>query len=97
MAGISVGDYELQRLFYTSVADRDPMAQNAYEYVNSFSYAGVTYGKTATVLLTLEGIIGETHLCSIWPASAWETTNCNGCFIRALPIGIPWPKTPMST
>src|SRR5437879_4511158 len=35
------------------------MAQNAYAYVNSFSYGGVTYGKTASVLLTLEGIIGE--------------------------------------
>jgi len=35
------------------------MAQKAYEYYNSNSYAGVTYGKTASVLLTLEGIIGE--------------------------------------
>ena len=35
------------------------MAQNAYDYVNSDSYAGVTYGKTASVLLTLEGIIGQ--------------------------------------
>lgn len=59
IAGIKAGDYELQRLFYTSVADLDPMAQKAYDYVNSFSYAGITYGKTATVLLTLEGIIGE--------------------------------------
>ena len=41
------------------VADRDPMAQNAYVYVNSNSYAGITYGKTASVLLTLEGVIGE--------------------------------------
>ena len=35
------------------------MAQKAYEYFNSNSYGGVTYGKTASVLLTLEGIIGE--------------------------------------
>ena len=35
------------------------MAQKAYDYYNSSSYAGVTYGKTASVLLTLEGIIGE--------------------------------------
>ena len=44
---------------YIGVADRDPMAQNAYAYYSSGSYAGITYGKTASVLLTLEGIIGE--------------------------------------
>jgi hypothetical protein len=58
MAGASYGDTQQQRDFYISVADRDPMAQNAYVYVNSNSYAGTTYGKTASVLLTLEGIIG---------------------------------------
>ncbi|MGB2665732.1 MAG: M1 family aminopeptidase, partial [Candidatus Acidiferrum sp.] len=41
------------------VADLDPMAQNAYNYYSFNSYGGVTYGKTASVLLTLEGIIGE--------------------------------------
>jgi len=59
MAGVTYGDREQQRDFYISVADRDPMAQNAYAYVNSNSYGGTTYGKTASVLLTLEGIIGE--------------------------------------
>ena len=39
--------------------DLDPIAEKAYDYYNSNSYAGVTYGKTASVLLTLEGIIGE--------------------------------------
>ena len=57
--GATLGEREGQRLSYESVADRDPMAQKAYEYVNSNSYAGTTYGKTVTVLLTLEGIIGE--------------------------------------
>src|SRR5205814_7339394 len=33
--------------------------QKAYQYSSSNSYAGITYGKTATILLTLEGIIGE--------------------------------------
>jgi len=59
LAGITLGEREGQRLNFTSVADRDPMAKNAYQYYNSNSYAGVTYGKTASVLLTLEGIIGE--------------------------------------
>ena len=59
MAGATVGEREEQRLSYIGVADRDPMAQHAYKYYNSNSYGGVTYGKTASVLLTLEGIIGE--------------------------------------
>ncbi len=59
LAGATMGEREEQRLSYTSVADRDPMAQKAYDYYNSNSYGGVTYGKTASVLLTLEGIIGE--------------------------------------
>jgi hypothetical protein len=59
VAGVSMGEPEEQRFSYIGVANRDPMAQNAYDYYNSNSYGGVTYGKTASVLLTLEGIIGE--------------------------------------
>jgi hypothetical protein len=59
LAGATYGEREQQRDFYISAPDRDAMAQNAFAYVNSFSYGGVTYGKTASVLLTLEGIIGE--------------------------------------
>lgn len=57
--GITAGSREQQRLFYCLVADLDAMAQNGWQYVNYVSYGGVTYGKTASVLLTLEGIIGE--------------------------------------
>jgi hypothetical protein len=59
MAGATLSERETQRLSYTSVPDLDPMAKNAYDYYNSNSYGGVTYGKTASVLLTLESIIGE--------------------------------------
>jgi hypothetical protein len=58
-AGITYGEHEQQRDFYIGVTDLDSMAQNAFAYVNSNSYGGVTYGKTASVLLTLEGIVGE--------------------------------------
>jgi len=58
-AGVTLGEREEQRLGYTSAADLDAMAQKAYEYYSSNSYAGITYGKTASVLLTLEGIIGK--------------------------------------
>ena len=59
IASATASEREQQRLSYIGVADRDAMAQNAYAYYNGNSYGGVTYGKTASVLLTLEGIIGE--------------------------------------
>jgi hypothetical protein len=59
LAGITAGEREYQRFSYTFAADLDPIAQKGYEYANLMSYAGITYGKTASVLLTLEGIIGE--------------------------------------
>jgi hypothetical protein len=57
--GVTLGEREEQRLSYASAADMDAIAQKAYEYYGSNSYGGITYGKTASVLLTLEGIIGE--------------------------------------
>jgi hypothetical protein len=59
IAGVTLSDREDQRLGYIGVADRDPMAQKAYDYYSFGSYGGITYGKTASVLLMLEGIIGE--------------------------------------
>ncbi len=59
LAGATFGEREEQRMSYIAVADLDPIAQNAYDYYNGNSYGGITYGKTASVLLTLEGIIGE--------------------------------------
>jgi hypothetical protein len=57
--GITAGERELQRLGYIGVADLDPIAKNAWQYFSFNSYGGITYGKTASVLLTLESIIGE--------------------------------------
>ena len=59
LAGATTGEREEQRDFYKSAIDFDPMTRKAYQFFTSNSYAGVTYGKTASVLLTLEGIIGE--------------------------------------
>ena len=44
--------------FY-GVADYDPLSRNGWQYLNYNSYGGVTYGKTALMLLTLEQLIGE--------------------------------------
>ncbi|MEO6805374.1 MAG: M1 family metallopeptidase [Edaphobacter sp.] len=55
----NAGDYELQRLAYTYMPDYDPVTRWAFKFRNSFSYGGITYGKSATLLATLEGIIGR--------------------------------------
>jgi aminopeptidase N len=60
--GIAAGDGETQRIGYIGVADLDPIAKNAWQYFSFNSYGGVTYGKTASVLLTLESVIGEATL-----------------------------------
>src|SRR6202051_4459165 len=59
IAGATLGERATQRLSYIGVADLDPIAEKAYDYYSGNSYGGITYGKTASVLLTLEGIIGE--------------------------------------
>src|SRR2546421_5915633 len=56
--GITAGEHEVQHLQFIGVADLDPMARKAYEYASFNSYGGITYGKTASVLLTLEKLIG---------------------------------------
>jgi hypothetical protein len=58
-AGVTLGEREAQRFSYIGSADLDAMAQKAYDFYSFGSYSGITYGKTASVLLTLEGIIGE--------------------------------------
>jgi hypothetical protein len=59
LAGITLSERGQQRLGYIAVADLDPIAEKAYDYYSFYSYGGITYGKTASVLLTLESIIGE--------------------------------------
>jgi hypothetical protein len=59
MAGITLGEREQQRIAYVANTDFDALAEKAYDFYNFNSYGGVTYGKTASVLLTLEGMIGE--------------------------------------
>jgi hypothetical protein len=59
LAGGTMGEHGEQRLAYISEADIDPIAQKAYDYYSYNSYGSITYGKTASVLLTVEGLIGE--------------------------------------
>jgi hypothetical protein len=59
---ITEGDIAEQRNGYVSMPDFDPMSRFAYKYVSDASYGNVTYGKTATVLYTLEKVVGEETL-----------------------------------
>ena len=59
LAGLTLGEREAQRLGFINAADTDPIAQKAYDYYSYGTYGGITYGKTASVLLTLESIVGE--------------------------------------
>jgi len=56
---LTLGESEAQRLSYLGRPDLDPIARFAWKYYGSGTYGGITYGKTATMLLTLEGMIGE--------------------------------------
>jgi hypothetical protein len=57
--GMKADDADSMRTEYLAVPDTDPLSHFAWKFMNSDAYAGVTYGKTATMLLTLEGIVGE--------------------------------------
>jgi len=55
----NAGDYEMQRLEYASTPDFDPVTHWAFQFRNAASYDDVTYGKSATLLATLESIVGR--------------------------------------
>ncbi len=56
---LHASDSEVLRDAYITIPDYDPIARKAWEFANSWSYASVTYGKTATALATLESLVGE--------------------------------------
>ena len=60
--GVTESDDDYQRNGYIEMPDLDPLTRFAYQYANGASYGNMTYGKTATVLITLEKIIGEETL-----------------------------------
>ena len=57
--GAQMGDSAEQRSGYVGVAETDSLAKPSYQDMSFSSYGGVTYGKTATMLLTLENLVGE--------------------------------------
>ncbi len=55
----TMSDADWLRDEYIDIVDYDPLTRVAWKFVNGNSYGGITYGKTATVLLTLEKVVGE--------------------------------------
>ena len=55
----NAGDAGLQRLQYIAEPDFDPVTRFAWQFRDTASYGVITYGKSATLLKTLEGILGE--------------------------------------
>ena len=53
-----MSDFAEQRLSYLSEPDTDPLTRFGWQFMNDGAYGAISYGKTATVLLTLERIIG---------------------------------------
>lgn len=55
----NLGDGPLQRISYLLAPNLDPVTRLGWKFRNEQSYGAVTYGKSATLLMTLEGIIGK--------------------------------------
>jgi len=60
--GVTASTRQRQRTYYISVPDYDPLTRMGWQFRNDASYGAVNYGKTASVLLTLESVIGEDTL-----------------------------------
>ena len=59
LLGAQMGDAAEQRMSYLGVAETDPLSRPSYTDMSIGSYGGITYGKTATMLVTLEAVVGR--------------------------------------
>jgi aminopeptidase N len=62
LLGAQLGEREEQRLSYLGSPDRDPISKASYTDMSMQTYGDITYGKTATMLVTLEEALGENTL-----------------------------------
>lgn len=62
LSGLRAGSLVEQRLRYITEAQHDPMVRSAWEFLDRSSYSAVTYSKTALVLRTLDGYLGDDRL-----------------------------------
>ena len=62
MFGAQASAGEFLRSFYLGRAETDPLSRISFTDLSASSYGAVTYGKAATMLVTLEAIVGEQAL-----------------------------------
>jgi aminopeptidase N len=62
LLGAQMGEREAQRFSYLGSPDRDPISRTSYTDMNMQTYGDITYGKTATMLVTLQQALGEDML-----------------------------------
>ena len=60
--GAQMGNAATQRMSYLGVAETDSLSRPSYRDMSMGAYGGVTYGKAATMLMTLENVVGEQML-----------------------------------
>ncbi|MGA2903907.1 MAG: M1 family metallopeptidase [Candidatus Korobacteraceae bacterium] len=60
--GAQLGERGEQRFGYLGAPDFDPISRHSYRDMSIGSYGAISYGKTASMLLSLETIIGEQTL-----------------------------------
>src|SRR5271157_2397513 len=62
LLGAQMGDASYLRGYYLPVAETDSLSRPSYTDMSMRSYGGVTYGKAAMMLISLETIVGEQTL-----------------------------------
>ena len=62
MLGLQLGERGYQRIAYVDDADVDSLSRLSYQDMSMGEYGAISYGKTATMLVTLEKIVGEETL-----------------------------------
>ncbi len=68
LLGWRAGDVQMQRIQYGAMPDMDPMKLESWKYANSGSYSVISYSKSALVLKTLEGLLGQRKMDQVMKA-----------------------------
>lgn len=59
LSGLTAGAATFQHVQYSLHPDSDPVVRPAYHFMDGRAYGAIAYSKSAAVLLTLEGMVGE--------------------------------------
>jgi hypothetical protein len=60
--GAQLGEKDVQRMQYLGSIDVDPLSKFSYQDMSVGTYGAITYGKTSTMLISLEKIVGAQTL-----------------------------------